>query len=77
MDNKEINVNDLIKKAKLSESKGEMNSKEGISEFINANLGPEKAKEIEEFLKDEARTKALLESDAAKEIFKKLLGGKG
>ena len=54
-----------------------MNSKEGINDFINANLSPDKAKEVEELLKDETRTKALLESDAAKEIFKKLLGGKG
>ncbi|MBS7359841.1 MAG: hypothetical protein KIG53_04455 [Oscillospiraceae bacterium] len=77
MDNKEINVNDLIKKAKESSKKGEMNSKEGITDFINANLSPDKAKEVEELLKDETRTKALLESDAAKEIFKKLLGGKG
>lgn len=77
MDNKEINVNDLIKKAKESSKKGEMNSKEGINDFINANLSPDKAKEVEELLKDETRTKALLESDAAKEIFKKLLGGKG
>ena len=67
-----LNVNELIKKA--SEGKADERS---VSEFIDNNLSDSQAKAVRELLNDEEKTKQLLNSDAAKAIFKKFFGGGG
>ncbi len=68
-----IDINKLIKKAKDSEN---LNTSEGLNEFINENLNEKQANAVKNLLQDEERTKALLNSDAAKAIFEKFFGGK-
>jgi hypothetical protein len=45
--------------------------------FINNNLSENQADAVKSILSDEQRTKALLNSDAAKELFRKFFGGNG
>lgn len=71
--NKKIDMNDLIKKAN-AESNGEVN-KEQIDDFIKNNLSESQAKQVNDLLSDPEKTKAILNSDAAKMIFKKFFGG--
>ena len=71
--NDKINVNDLLKKASTTEN---LNTSEGLNDFINKNLNEEQASAIKNLLQDEEKTKALLNSDAAKAIFNKFFGGK-
>ena len=68
-----IDINKLIKKAKDSEN---LNTSEGLNEIINENLNEKQANAVKNLLQDEERTKALLNSDAAKAIFEKFFGGK-
>ena len=68
-----IDINKLIKKAKDSEN---LNTSEGLNEFINENLNEKQANAVKNLLQDEEKTKALLNSDAAKAIFEKFFGGK-
>ena len=68
-----IDINKLIKKAKDSEN---LNTSKGLNEFINENLNEKQANAVKNLLQDEERTKALLNSDAAKAIFEKFFGGK-
>lgn len=68
-----IDINKLIKKAKDSEN---LNTSEGLNKFINENLNEKQANAVKNLLQDEERTKALLNSDAAKAIFEKFFGGK-
>lgn len=68
-----INVNELVEKAKSSKNLG---TNEGLNDFINKNLNEEQASAIKNLLKDEEKTKALLNSDAARAIFNKFFGGK-
>ncbi len=69
-----IDVMNLIKKATQSGEKGELGSQEGINKFLNDNLSRENADAVTELLKDENKTKALLNSDEAKKLFKLLMG---
>ena len=71
--NDKIDVNDLLKKASTTEN---LNTSEGLNDFINKNLNEEQASAIKNLLKDEEKTKALLNSDAARAIFNKFFGGK-
>ncbi|MBE6800042.1 MAG: hypothetical protein E7529_02420 [Ruminococcaceae bacterium] len=71
--NDKIDVNELMKKAKSSEN---LNTNEGINDFISKNLSEEQASAVKNLLQDEEKTKALLNSDAAKAIFNKFFGGK-
>lgn len=71
--NDKIDVNELMKKAKNSEN---LNTNEGINDFISKNLSEEQANAVKNLLQDEEKTKALLNSDAAKAIFNKFFGGK-
>ena len=68
-----LNVNELIKKASQSDN---MNTSEGIKSFLDNNLDEFQANAIKNLLNDEEKTKALLNSDAAKAIFNKFFGGK-
>lgn len=71
--NEKINVNELLKKAQNTEN---LNTNEGLNDFINKNLNQQQADAIKNLLADEEKTKALLNSDAAKAIFNKFFGGK-
>lgn len=73
LNNEKIDVNALLKKAQNTKN---LNTSEGLNDFINKNLNDEQASAIKNFLQDEEKTKALLNSDAAKAIFNKLFGGK-
>lgn len=67
-----LDVNELIKKA--SEGKAD---EESVNDFINKNLSESQAKAVKALLNDEEKTKQLLDSDAAKMLFKKFFGGGG
>ena len=71
--NEKIDVNELMNKAKNSKN---LNTNEGLNDFINKNLSEEQASAVKNLLQDEEKTKALLNSDAAKAIFNKFFGGK-
>ena len=73
LNNDKIDVNELMKKAKYSKN---LDTNEGLNDFINQNLSEEHANAIKNLLQDEEKTKALLNSDAAKAIFNKFFGGK-
>lgn len=73
LNNDKIDVNELMKKAKNSKN---LNTNEGLNDFINQNLSEEHANAIKNLLQDEEKTKAILNSDAAKAIFNKFFGGK-
>ncbi len=74
-ENAKIDMNELIKKASVSGKSGEMN-KDQVDDFINNNLSESQAKAVKDLLSDPEKTKAVLNSDAAKMIFKKFFGGK-
>ncbi len=71
--NNKIDVNELMEKAKNSKN---LNTNEGLNDFIKNNLSEEQASAVKNLLQDEEKTKALLNSDAAKAIFNKFFGGK-
>ncbi len=73
LNNDKIDVNELMKKAKNSKN---LNTNEGLNDFINQNLSEEHVNAVKNLLQDEEKTKALLNSDAAKAIFNKFFGGK-
>ena len=73
LNNDKINVNEIMEKAKNSKN---LNTNEGLNDFINKNLSVEQANAVKNLLQDEEKTKALLNSDAAKAIFNKFFGGK-
>ncbi len=73
LNNDKINVNELMNKAKNSKN---LNTNEGLNDFINKNLSEEQASAVKNLLQDEEKTKALLNSDAAKAMFNKFFGGK-
>ncbi len=69
-----IDINDLFGKLKNS---GMPKSKNDVDSFVDANLNEEQANKVKELLGDEEKTKAILNSDAAKALFEKFFGGKG
>jgi hypothetical protein len=69
-----FDMSELIKKAPLHENSGEI-SKEQVDDFINNNLTEGQAKAVKDLLSDPEKTKAVLNSDAAKMLFKKFFGG--
>lgn len=73
LNNEKIDVNELVKEAKKSKN---LDTSEGLNDFINNNLNEEQASAVKNLLQDEEKTKALLNSDAAKAIFNKFFGGK-
>jgi hypothetical protein len=46
-----------------------------LKDFINENLTESQTEKLKEVLSDENKTKELLNSDLAKQLFKKLTGG--
>ena len=73
-ENNKIDFNELLKKASQANATGDANEK-GVNDFINNNLSDSQAKAVRDLLGDEEKTKALLNSDAAKMLFKKFFGG--
>ncbi len=71
--NNKIDANELMEKARNNKN---LNTNEGLNDFINKNLSEEQASAVKNLLQDEEKTKALLNSDAAKAIFNKFFGGK-
>jgi hypothetical protein len=69
-----ININDIIKKLKQGEKTPA--SENEVNEFINRNLSENQANTVKSVLSDKEKTKELLNSDAAKELFQKFFGGK-
>ena len=69
-----FDINELIKKARSGKTTDA--SKEQVDDFINNNLSENQAKQVRDLLSDPEKTKAVLNSDAAKMIFKKFFGGK-
>jgi hypothetical protein len=69
-----LNINDIINKMKQGNNTPA--SEDDVNDFINSNLSGSQADTVRDILKDEERTKALLNSDAAKELFVKFFGGK-
>ena len=66
-----FDVNELITKA--SDGKADEKS---VNDFINKNLTDSQARAVRDLLSDPEKTKAVLNSDAAKMIFKKFFGGR-
>lgn len=69
-----IDVNELYKKINEDKAPG---SEADVNKFINENLSEDQAKAVKELLADEEKTKAVLNSDAAKALFRKFFGGTG
>ncbi len=69
-----INANELYKKIK--EGSDSPKNETDVNKFINENLSESQAKAVKELLADEEKTKAILNSEAAKSLFKKFFGGK-
>ena len=69
-----VNVNELYKKIK--DGANTPQTETDVNKFINENLSDSQAKAVKELLADEEKTKAILNSDAAKALFKKFFGGK-
>ncbi len=75
MSNKEknkIDVNELLGKLKNTSAP---KTKEDINSFVDNNLNEAQANAVKELLGDEEKTKQILNSDAAKALFKKFFGG--
>ena len=73
-ENNKIDVNELIRKASEATASGETSEK-NVNDFISQNLSPTQAKAVKELLADQEKTKALMNSEAARMIFKKFFGG--
>lgn len=67
-----LDVNELIKKASDGNA-----DEESVNDFMSKNLSESQAQAVKDLLKDEEKTKQLLNSDAAKALFKKFFGGGG
>ncbi len=54
---------------------GNVKTNDALKDFINENLTESQTEKLKEVLSDEKKTKELLNSDLAKQLFKKLTGG--
>lgn len=71
--NNKTDLNEIIKKVK---SEGDKNpTAEEINKFVDNNLSESQAQAVKNLLSDEEKTKQLLNSDAAKALFRKFFGG--
>lgn len=71
-----IDFGDILKKAAQSSASSTPQSPNELGKLINSGLSEEQKKKLGEVLADEEKTKTILESEAAKELFRKLTGGK-
>ena len=70
-----FDIGDLYKKINTS-SQSEP-SRNDVESFIDNNLSESQAQAVRELLSDEEKTKAILNSEAARALFKKFFGGQG
>jgi hypothetical protein len=69
-----FDIGDLYKKISTG-AQGEPSQSE-VDSFLESNLSESQAKAVRELLADEEKTKAILNSEAARTLFKKFFGGK-
>lgn len=77
MDNNKISgadINELIRRVNLEGNNGNGAAQE-VNKFIEENLSSGQASALKEILNNEEKTKAILNSEAAKSLFKKFFGG--
>ena len=72
--NNGINISEIIKVLKAGNGT-DFSKKDDVNGFLDKNLNENDARRIKNVLADENKTKAILESDAARELLKKLTGG--
>ena len=65
----------MLKNEKNKMNIENVNTNESLKDFINENLTESQTEKLKEVLSDEKKTKELLNSDLAKQLFKKLTGG--
>ena len=65
----------MFKNEKSSSDLDKVKSNDSLKDFINENLTESQTEKLKEVLSDENKTKELLNSDLAKQLFKKLTGG--
>ena len=65
----------MLKNEKNKNNIENINSNDSLKNFINENLTESQTEKLKEVLSDENKTKELLNSDLAKQLFKKLTGG--
>lgn len=65
----------MLKNEKNKNNIENINSNDSLKNFINENLTESQTEKLKEVLSDEKKTKELLNSDLAKQLFKKLTGG--
>ncbi len=73
-ENAKIDMNELLKKVPAANGTSDI-SNDQVDDFINKNLTDSQARAVRDLLSDPEKTKAVLNSDAAKMIFKKFFGG--
>jgi hypothetical protein len=65
----------MLKNDKNKSDIEKIKSNDSLKDFINENLTESQTEKLKEVLSDENKTKELLNSDLAKQLFKKLTGG--
>ena len=65
----------MFKNEKSNSDLDKVKSNDTLKDFINENLTESQTEKLKEVLSDENKTKELLNSDLAKQLFKKLTGG--
>ena len=65
----------MFKNEKSNSDLDKVKSNDSLKDFINENLTESQTEKLKEVLSDENKTKELLNSDLAKQLFKKLTGG--
>ena len=65
----------MFKNEKRKNDIDNIKSNDSLKDFINENLTESQTEKLKEVLSDEKKTKELLNSDLAKQLFKKLTGG--
>ena len=63
----------MLKNEKNKNNIENINSNDSLKNFINENLTESQTEKLKEVLSDEKKTKELLNSDLAKQLFKKLI----
>ena len=65
----------MFKNEKSKNDIDNIKSNDSLKDFINENLTESQTAKLKEVLSDESKTRELLNSDLAKQLFKKLTGG--
>ncbi len=65
----------MFKNEKSKINIDDVKTNDSLKDFINENLNESQTEKLKEVLSDEKKTKELLNSDLAKQLFKKLTGG--